>query len=53
MENELKELPTYEVLPNLVAFLSEFEELVIESQHLSTLDHVLKATPTKRWGAHK
>ena len=46
-------LPTYEGLHNLGAFLTEFEGLVIESQRLSTLDHVLKAMPTRWWGMHK
>ena len=53
VENELREIPTYEGLPNLAAFLSDFEELVTGSQHLSTLDQVLKATPPRWWGMHK
>ena len=53
MENEMHELPTYEGLPNLVTFLNEFEGLVMESQRLSALDHALKATPARWWGAHK
>ena len=53
MENELHKLPTYEGLPNLAAFLNEFEGLVMESQHLSTLDHTLKAMPVRWWGVHK
>ena len=53
VENELRELPTYEGLPNLVTFLTKFEGLVAESQCLSALDHVLKDTPARWWGAHK
>ena len=53
MENELRELPTYEGLPNLATFLKEFEGLVMESCRLFTLYHALKATPTRWWGAHK
>ena len=53
VENELRELPTYEGLPNLATFLTEFEGLVTESQCLSALDHALKATPARWWGAHK
>ena len=53
MENELHELPTYEGLHNLATFLNEFEGLVMELQRLSTLDHALKATLARRWGAHK
>ena len=50
---EASELPTYEGLPNLASFLTEFEEKVIEHQRLSTLDYVLKATPAKWWVTHK
>ena len=53
VENELRELPTYEGLPNLVNFLNEFEGLVIESQLLSTLDHAIKDTPARWWGVNK
>ena len=53
VENELRELPTYEGLPNLDTFLIEFEGLVTKSQHLSTLGHVLKDTPARWWGTHK
>ena len=53
VENELRELPTYEGLPNLATFLSEFEGLITESQRLSALEHVLKTTPARWWGAHK
>ena len=53
VENELQELPTYEGFPNLATFLNEFEGLVIESQCLSALDHVLNATPARWWGTYK
>ena len=53
VENESREIPTYEGLPDLATFLNEFEELVIESQCLSALDHALKATPARWSGAHK
>ena len=53
VENELRELPTYEGLPNLVTFLSEFEGLVIEPHHLYVLDYVLKATPARWWVTQK
>ena len=53
VDNELRELPTYEGFPNLATFLHDFEGIVIESQQLSALDHVLKATPAKWWGTHK
>ena len=50
---EASALPTYEGLPNLASFLVEFEEKVTESQRLSALDYVLKATPARWWGTHK
>ena len=53
VEFEDRELPTYEGLPNLAEYLTEFEGLVIEVQRLSTLDHVLKAMPSRWWGTHK
>ena len=53
MENELRELPTYEGLPNLVTFLIEFEGLVVESQCFFVLDQALRATLARWWGAHK
>ena len=53
MENQSRESPTYEGLPNITTFLSGFEALVIEPHRLSELDYVLKATPAKWWGMHK
>ena len=47
------ELLAYEGLPNLGTFLNEFEGLVMESQRLSALDHALKFTLARWWGAHK
>ena len=49
----MRELPTYEGLPNLATFLIEFEGLVTELQRLFALDYVLKATPARWWGTHK
>ena len=46
-------LPMYEGFPNIASFLQEFEENVTESQRVSSLDHVLKATPSRWWGTHK
>ena len=50
---EASDPPTYEGLSNLASFLIEFEVKVTESQRLSALDFVLKATPAKWWGTHK
>ena len=50
---EVIDLPTYEGLPNLAYFLTEFEEKFIEHQRLSTLDFVLNATPAIWWVTHK
>ena len=41
----MQPLPTYEGLPNLAVFLTEFEELVTEPQQLSALDRALNAMP--------
>ena len=46
-------LPTYQGLPNIASFLEEFEEKVTESQRLSALDHMMKATPARWWGTNK
>ena len=53
VENELRELPTYEGLHKLASFLNEFEGLVVESQRLSMLDHALKPMFARWWAAHK
>ena len=53
VENRPRELPTYEGLPNLATFLSDFEGLVTEPQRLAALDFVLKATLARWWGTHK
>ena len=50
---EANDLPIYEGLPNLAYFYTYFEVKVMESQHLSTLNFVLKATPARWWGTHK
>ena len=41
------DLPTYEGLPNLDMFLTEFEGKVLEPQRMLALDVALKATPTR------
>ena len=53
VENDLRELPTYEGLPDLATLLTEFEGLVTDLQHFSALEHVLKYTPARWWRAHK
>ena len=50
---DTSDLPTYEGVPNLACFQSEFEAKVAESQRLSSLDFALKATSAKWWGTHK
>ena len=49
----MRELLTYEGLPNLETFFSEFKGIVTEPHRLTALDYVLKAMPTKWWGTHK
>ena len=50
---EVSDLPTYEGLPNLAYFLTEFEEKISKHQRLSALDFALKATPDRWWITHK
>ena len=50
---EASELPTYEVLPNLQYFFTEFEEKVVEHQSLSMLEFVLNPVLARWWVAHK
>ena len=50
---KVSDQPTYEDLPNLASFMTEFEEKVAKHQRLSALDFALKATPARWWVAHK
>ena len=50
---EIVEPPTYEGLPNLAEFISEFEDRVSEPQRLLELEEALKATPSRWWVTHK
>ena len=50
---EVCDLPTYENLPNLESFLTEFEEKLSKSQCLLAMDFALKTTPAIWWIAHK
>jgi hypothetical protein len=46
-------LPAFDGLNNLEAYLLEFEEIVPIQQRLLALDESLKETPTRWWGTHK
>jgi hypothetical protein len=46
-------LPTFDGLNPLEAFLSEFEASVPMQQRLLAMDEALKSTPTRWWGTHK
>ena len=50
---KIVELPSYEGLPELSAFLMEFEEKVLEPQRLLALEEALKATLARWWETHK
>ena len=50
---ELCDLPTYEELPILEYFLTEFEEEVTEPQFLLALEFSLKVAPARWWVTHK
>ena len=51
--DEANNIPTYEGFPRLAYFITKFEAKFIESQQLSSLEFVLKATPARWWGTHK
>ena len=51
--DEVNNIPTYEGFPSLASFKTKIEAKFTESQRLSALDFVLKATPTRWWGTHK
>jgi hypothetical protein len=53
IEIEVSNLPTFDVLNHLEAFLLEFEEIVPVQQWLLALDEALKSTPIRWWGTHK
>ena len=53
VQTQSRELPTYEGLPNIANFLSEFEAMVTEPKCLSAVDCMLKATPARWWSMHK
>lgn len=50
---EMRNLPTYNGLGEVYAFLDQFEREVLEKQRFKILNWVLRATPTRWCGAHK
>jgi hypothetical protein len=50
---EIKEPPSFHRLNDLVTFLTQYEDEVLENHRLLALDLSLKATPAIWWGAHK
>jgi hypothetical protein len=53
IDTTVSNLPTFDGLNHLEAFLMEFEEIVPIQQRLLALDEALKATPARWWGTHK
>ena len=53
VSTEIVELPVYEGISELYAFLMEFEEKVSKPQQLLALEEALKATPARWWETHK
>jgi hypothetical protein len=53
IDTTVSNLPTFDGLKPLEAFLSYFETSVPIQQILLAMDEGLKATPTRWWGTHK
>jgi hypothetical protein len=53
IDTTVSNLPTFDGLNHLEAFLLEFEEIVPIQQRLLAMDEALKETPTRWWGTHK
>jgi len=51
--SEVRKLPYYDGLINIVMFLDEFEREVPEDRRFQALELALRATPTRWWGKHK
>jgi hypothetical protein len=49
----ISNLPTFDGLNHLEAFLVNFEEIVPTQQRLLEMDEALKSTPARWWGTHK
>ena len=50
---EVCNLPSYDGLGDVNTFINDYEEQVPQNQKISALDIALKATPARRWNAHK
>lgn len=50
---EVRDLPTYDGLSEVDAFLNMFEREVPKQQHFKALKWVLRATPLRWWGTHQ
>ena len=53
IDTTVSNLPTFDGLNPLEAFLSYFQTSVPTQQRLLEMDEALKATPTRWWGTHK
>jgi hypothetical protein len=50
---KVSNLPTFDGLNNLEAFLVQFDRIVPIQEMMLVLDETLKATPSRWWGTHK
>ncbi len=50
---EVRDLPTYDGLSEVDAFLNRFERQVLEPQCFDALKWVLRAMPARWWGTHQ
>ena len=53
ISTEMRDLPTYDGLGEVDAFLDQFEREVREKQQFEALNWVLRAMPARWWGTHK
>ena len=53
IDTTVSNLPTFDGLNQLEAFLFDFEEIVPTQQRLLAMDEALKETPTRWWETHK
>jgi hypothetical protein len=50
---EIREPPTFHLVNDIEAFLTQYKDELLENQRLLALDIALKATPARWWGTHK
>jgi hypothetical protein len=49
----MSNLPTFDAMNHLEAFIADFEENLLTPQRLLATNEALEATPARWWGTHK